>query len=136
MLVLALDSNLILKNPRQRGRGFFNGVKNMTLASCHCQNVQIKIKGPPKYFNQCHCEYCRRFGAIWADYNKKNVAIFIGKDSVKPYSHKNSKVTYYLCNNCGCLAFRRPLDKFNLLVSVNCLLLNELQGLAKSGESS
>lgn len=94
----------------------------LLLASCHCQNIQIKIMSPPKAFYQCQCEYCRRFAAIWAEFDKKNVVIKIGKESTTIYAPEFSDLNYYFCKKCGCLAYRQTRRHIHAVTSINCQL--------------
>ena len=72
---------------------------------CECGAVNITLTGMPKVKGYCHCEDCRDllnvpFHSVTA-WNKEQVAIVEGEESLNEYQHPVLQMKRFYCGNCG-----------------------------------
>lgn len=74
----------------------------MIKVSCHCGAVSAEIPRKPRALTECNCSICRRYGARWAYFSKKNVKIHAPRGVLVPY--KRGRMLYFdHCKQCGCV---------------------------------
>ena len=78
-------------------------------ANCTCKAIQVEMQGEPKVAGTCHCEDCRQLLNVpyhqvnaW---EKQNVKILEGKDSLKAFKHPDLNMQKYFCDHCGDVVF-------------------------------
>jgi hypothetical protein len=45
----------------------------MLRANCHCGAISLSVPSEPEYLIDCNCSICRRYGALWALYERVTV---------------------------------------------------------------
>ena len=55
----------------------------MLSTTCHCGAVAIQISRAPESVTDCNCSICRRYGTLWAYYDRKDVKITSRPDDAK-----------------------------------------------------
>lgn len=76
-------------------------------ASCHCGLVVLEMQRRPKLLTQCNCSLCRRYGALWAYFQRKSIKIAapgnVLKSHSKSYSWGRQRFEFFHCEECGCV---------------------------------
>jgi len=57
----------------------------------------------PRKLTQCNCSICRRYGALWAYFQRKSIHVHAEKNALKSYSWGNHRFVFTHCANCGCV---------------------------------
>lgn len=83
----------------------------MYTASCHCGTVKIELERKPRKLTQCNCSICRRYGALWAYFQRKRVSVLCKKSALKKYSWGRKRFEFYHCARCGCVTHYERTDK-------------------------
>lgn len=81
------------------------------IGSCHCGAVRIELAHAPKTVTQCNCSVCRRYGSLWAYYNRETARIAFAPGAVTAYSWGDRELEFYHCNRCGCLTHYESVQK-------------------------
>lgn len=92
----------------------------MIEASCHCGKVKLQIAHAPRNVTDCNCSICLRYGALWAYYQRKDVAI---SGSTKVYSWMNHRIGFHRCENCGCVTHWLSTDPAGPRMAVNARIM-------------
>jgi hypothetical protein len=69
--------------------------------SCHCGKVSFSVAHEPKWLTECNCTICRRIGALWAHFERKDVLIE-GADETISYIQGDKTLAVHTCSTCGC----------------------------------
>lgn len=74
-------------------------------AKCTCGKVETQMTGEPRVRGICHCGDCREllnipYHAVNA-WEKDNVAITTGQESIKEYQHPKLNMKRVYCESCG-----------------------------------
>ncbi len=85
----------------------------MFTASCHCGAITIELQRKPRKLTQCNCSICRRYGAIWAYYQRKSVRVRCKKDALDSYTWRNKRFRFYRCADCGCVTHYQRTKRHN-----------------------
>lgn len=85
----------------------------MLVASCHCGAVQLEIARRPRTLTECNCSICRRYGAWWAYYTRKSVAVHCAPDALGAYLFRTGTFEYYHCRRCGCVTHYARVNTSN-----------------------
>lgn len=80
----------------------------MIQASCHCGNVSISIKQPPKNLISCNCSICQRLGALWGYFLPEDITINTKQNPSKAYQWGDKNIDFQHCSNCGCTTHYIP----------------------------
>jgi hypothetical protein len=91
----------------------------MLKGACHCGAVQIQVSRKPRRFTSCNCSICRRYSALWAYYDPKQVRISAPKGATDRYSWGRKNLRFVRCATCGCVAYWEPTDKSRSRMGVN-----------------
>ena len=87
----------------------------MFTASCHCGRVVLQIARKPRKLTACNCSVCRRYGAIWAYFQRKSVDVVSarapGADALQRYVWRNGTLEFYHCRTCGCVTHHERARK-------------------------
>ena len=96
--------------------------KKATLTSnCNCKAVRLTFPSPDKALNECLCSICRRYGALWAYYQPKEVQIEGEPTEVYEWGDKN--IQFHRCKSCGCVTHWTWANNKNNVMGVNCRML-------------
>lgn len=69
--------------------------------SCHCGKITFTVSHEPQWLTECNCSTCRRFGALWARFKRKNVTVSGADDSIS-YIQGDKTLSVHTCSVCGC----------------------------------
>ena len=83
----------------------------MITASCHCGAVKLEIARRPRKLTVCNCSICRRYGAIWAYFQRKSVNVVCGDTALEAYTWRNRTLEFYRCTTCGCVTHHERSNK-------------------------
>jgi len=83
----------------------------MYTASCHCGTVTLEMQRRPRKLTQCNCSLCRRYGTLWAYFQRKSVRVVAEKNALDVYSWLNRRFEFYRCATCGCVTHYERTDK-------------------------
>ncbi len=83
----------------------------MYTASCHCGAVKLEMQRKARKLTQCNCSICRRYGALWAYFQRKSIRVHAAEDSLKSYAWLNRKLVFFRCAVCGCVTHYERSDQ-------------------------
>jgi len=83
----------------------------MYTVSCHCGAVRLEIQQKPRKLTQCNCSLCRRYGALWAYYQRKRVRVLARRGQLETYSWSDRRFEFFRCATCGCVTHYQRTDK-------------------------
>ena len=93
-------------------------------STCHCKAIKLTFPTPTEKLNECHCTICRRYGALWAYYNPKDVQIEGPKTDTYQYGEK--RIDFHRCPSCGCMTHWADVQDENASeMGVNCNMLEK-----------
>ena len=97
----------------------------MTLiATCHCNSVRIQVDLAPADLNQCHCSICRRYGTLWAYYDRDQVRLLSEPRATKTYRWGSREIEFHRCRSCGCVAHWNCVDDGIRRMAINARMLD------------
>ncbi|MCJ1321638.1 hypothetical protein MMC15_006983 [Xylographa vitiligo] len=86
--------------------------------------MTLTFPTPTEKLNECHCNICRRYGAVWAYYHPKDVRIEGPTTDAYQYGEKNN--SFHRCANCGCVThWTDAKDENPPEMGVNCNMLEK-----------
>ena len=83
-------------NPSTRKEGMYT-------ASCHCGAVTLEMQRKPRKMTQCNCSLCKRYGALWAYFQRKTIRIQAQPNALDVYSWGDQRFEFFRCSICGCV---------------------------------
>lgn len=83
----------------------------MYTASCHCGAVTLELQRKVRKMTQCNCSVCRRYGALWAYFQRKSIGVNADDGALEMYSWGNRRFEFYRCAVCGCVTHYERSDK-------------------------
>lgn len=75
----------------------------MYTASCHCGAVTAEMLRRPRKLTQCNCSLCRRYGALWAYFQRKSIRIKAKPKALEVYTWGDKRFEFFRCSTCGCV---------------------------------
>ena len=75
----------------------------MYTASCHCASVTLEMQRKPRKLTQCNCSLCRRYGALWAYFQRKSIRIRAEANVLEAYTWGDGRFEFFHCAQCGCV---------------------------------
>ncbi|MYM67081.1 GFA family protein [Pseudoduganella sp. FT55W] len=81
----------------------------MLTTTCHCGAVHIEIPAPPEALINCNCSICRRYGALWAQYEASTVRVTGHPENTVEYIWGEKTIRTLRCRHCGCVTHWEPL---------------------------
>lgn len=82
----------------------------MIEGSCHCGAISFVIPRQPEWLTECNCSICRRIGALWAYYERRDVEITALADAAIAYIQGDQTLAVHTCKTCGCTPYWLGLD--------------------------
>ena len=95
----------------------------MIEASCHCGAVKFAVETAPEDVNDCNCSICRRYGTLWAYYQKPEVRFDASNGPTDIYMWDDRSIEFHRCRSCGCVTHWAAVDKTMDRMGVNARLL-------------
>jgi len=81
----------------------------MLVATCHCGAVRLEVPRKPRQLTSCNCSICRRYGALWAYYKFRDVAVRAKRGALARYSWGDRNLRFVRCATCGCITHWEPV---------------------------
>lgn len=75
----------------------------MLTATCHCGAVRIEAPRRPRSLTECNCSICRRYGALWAYYDARQVRVIAAAGALGEYCWGDKSLKFQRCRDCGCV---------------------------------
>ncbi|MBD5769531.1 GFA family protein [Marinomonas colpomeniae] len=92
------------------------------LGSCHCGEIQFKIKSDFPELTTCDCSICLRKNALMVKVHESNFTLLKGEESLSEYQFHTNTARHFFCNKCGVYPFhRKRVTPDNLGINVFCL---------------
>jgi hypothetical protein len=95
----------------------------MIEASCHCGAVRFAVETTPNDVNDCNCSICRRYGTLWAYYQRPQVRFEAGNGPTDFYIWGDRELEFHRCRACGCVTHWESIDKGHARMGINARLL-------------
>jgi len=83
----------------------------MLTGSCHCGAVQVQVSRKPSRLTSCNCSICRRYGTLWAYYDRGQIKISARRGATASYSWGSKQLRFVRCAACGCVTHWEPVNK-------------------------
>ena len=77
--------------------------ETMYTASCHCGAIVLEMQRKPRKLTQCNCSLCRRYGALWAYFQRKSLRVIGENKALEVYSWNDKRFNFFRCATCGCV---------------------------------
>jgi hypothetical protein len=87
--------------------------------TCHCGAIRVTIAQPPTEVTDCNCSICRRYGALWAYYERSQVHFTPAAPATDIYAWGDNDLEFHRCRTCGCVTYWLPTDKTKSRMGVN-----------------
>ena len=71
--------------------------------SCHCGAVTIELQRRIRKLTRCNCSICRRYGALWANQQRKAVLVSDKTGALSGYRWGKGTLEFFHCSACGCI---------------------------------
>ncbi|MGE5169686.1 MAG: GFA family protein [Rudaea sp.] len=81
----------------------------MLTATCHCGAVRVDIPRKPRTLTSCNCSICRRYGALWAYFRRRDVAVHARRGVLARYAWGDKSLAFVRCATCGCVTHWEPM---------------------------
>lgn len=82
----------------------------MISATCHCGAVEIRIPRQPETLTNCNCSICRRYGTLWAYFDRDEVRVVSEPGATTAYAWGERTIQFVRCKTCGCVTHWEPID--------------------------
>ena len=77
--------------------------RKVVTASCHCGAVRVEMSRKARKLTQCNCSICRRYGALWAYFQRKSVTVISNPNVLGSYTWGNENLEFFHCTICACV---------------------------------
>lgn len=88
-------------------------------ASCHCGAIRFAVETAPADLNDCNCSICRRYGTLWAYYQKPEVRFDAANGPTDVYTWGDGDLEFHRCRGCGCVTHWVAADQSYARMGVN-----------------
>ena len=95
----------------------------MIEASCHCGAVRFTAETAPVDVNSCNCSICRRYGTLWAYYQRPQVRFAADNGPTDVYMWGDRDLEFHRCRGCGCVTHWVSVDSAHMRMGVNARLM-------------
>lgn len=65
----------------------------------------------PRKLTACNCSICRRYGAMWAYFQRKSVKVVCNPGELRKYIWGSGALEFYRCKSCGCVTHHERSNK-------------------------
>jgi hypothetical protein len=96
----------------------------MIKAACHCGAVRLEADPAPTMVNDCNCSICRRYGVLWAYYDRGQVRLVQGDTQI--YIWGDRHIEFHRCQTCGCVTHWAPSREPGFIRGVNARMMPAL----------
>lgn len=98
----------------------------MIKAACHCGAVRLEADPAPTRVNDCNCSICRRYGVLWAYFDRGQVRLTHGAGTTDVYLWGDRDIEFHRCATCGCVTHWAPAAEPAFIRGVNARLMPAL----------
>ena len=91
----------------------------MLKGACHCGAVRVQVARKPRRLTSCNCSICRRYGSLWAYYDRSQVQITAPKSATDRYSWGSRNLRFVRCASCGCVVSWEPVVRSRGRMGIN-----------------
>lgn len=92
------------RDPQRSGLRDTARVKKPAIqGTCLCNAVQLDVARLPRQVTQCNCSVCRRYGTLWAYYQRSAVSITAARGGLEEFSVRTGGLRFVRCRTCGCI---------------------------------
>ncbi len=98
----------------------------MIQAACHCGAVRLSADPAPTRVNDCNCSICRRYGTLWAYYERGQVRLIPGYERTQAYQWGERGITFHRCAECGCVTHWSLTREPSFIRGVNARMMPAL----------
>jgi hypothetical protein len=95
----------------------------MIEASCHCGAVRFAVETAPGDVNDCNCSICRRYGALWAYYQRPQVRFAAKSGPTDVHMWGYHDLEFRRCCTCGCITHWSAANPAYERMGVNARLM-------------
>ncbi|MDB5861959.1 MAG: glutathione-dependent formaldehyde-activating [Ramlibacter sp.] len=81
----------------------------MISTTCHCGAVTIEVARAPETLTNCNCSICRRYGTLWAYYQRSEVQVRAAPGATASYVWGDRMLRFVRCATCGCVTHWEPI---------------------------
>jgi hypothetical protein len=92
--------------------------------SCHCGAIEMTLSHAPNEVTECNCSLCRRYGVLWAYYEKDEVTLSSQPFKTDTYAWNGRHVDFHRCATCGCVTHWAPRATRRTQLGLNARLLD------------
>jgi hypothetical protein len=75
----------------------------MPKATCHCENVVVRVQALAERVTRCNCSICRRYAPLWGYHTETTAAVQVGEHGLRTYCWGDRMVNFHQCGQCGCV---------------------------------
>ena len=95
-------------------------------ATCHCKAIRLLFPPLREPVNECLCNVCRRYGALWAYYQPEEVTVQ-GAEALEEYVQNKRTLSFKRCKHCGCMTHYTvvPGADTKPRIAVNCRMMEK-----------
>lgn len=87
-------------------------------------SVRIEVDASPTDLNQCHCSICRRYGVLWAYYDREQVRLLSDAQATRFYCWGDRDIEFHRCRACGCVTHWTDTDGNTSRMAINARLFD------------
>ena len=91
--------------------------------SCHCGAVRFAVETAPDEVTDCNCSICRRYGTLWAYYQRPQVRFAADSGPTDVYVWNRRWLEFHRCRACGCVTHWSATDRTQERMGVNARLM-------------
>ena len=82
----------------------------MLETTCHCGAIRVEVPRKPRRMTNCNCSICRRYGTLWAYYNRADVRVTAAPGATSEYAWGGKSLKFVRCATCGCIIHWEPVQ--------------------------
>lgn len=94
--------------------------------TCLCEKVKVGANRKPAQVTECNCSVCRRYGTLWAYYQRRAVSIEAPRGGLVEYARRSGgRLRFVHCKTCGCvIRWKTVRDRADDYVGMNTRLFD------------
>jgi hypothetical protein len=92
--------------------------------SCHCGAVRFAVETAPPDVTDCNCSICRRYGTLWAYYQRPDVRFEADNGPTDTYVWRYRMLEFHRCHACGCVTHWAAVDPAFERMGLNARLMS------------
>jgi hypothetical protein len=85
--------------------------------------VRWAVETAPERLTECNCSICRRYGTLWAYYQRPQVQFAAENGPTDIYMWGDRELEFHRCRACGCVTHWSGVDPAHTRMGVNARLM-------------